>query len=187
MKWILASASPRRKELLGKILPSFEIQPSDAEELSSHQGFWFDIALENAKRKAEDIALRNPSAFVIGADTVIEFGESILGKPRDLAEAEQMLRMLSGQIHQVTTGVCIRCMDRNIRIRFAECSMVEFKELTPAAIRNYLESVYVLDKAGAYAIQEHGDRIIRSVSGDIDNVIGLPVSKLNEALSPFLD
>ncbi len=181
MNLILASASPRRKELLARLEIPFTVQTSDAEERS--EGPWMMLALENAFAKAEEVAGRFPDSVVIGADTVIEFENRILGKPRDIEDAEKMLLAFSGKTHAVTTGCAVICKSRNICVRFAETSLVTFRTLSCEQIREYLSLVHVLDKAGAYAIQEHGDMIIARYEGDLDNIIGLPVTRLGETLN----
>lgn len=181
MNLILASASPRRKELLARLGIPFAVHASRAEERS--EGPWMMLALENACAKAEEVSLRYPDSVVIGADTVIEFENRILGKPRDLADAERMLASFSGKTHAVTTGCAVLCRSRNLRVRFAETSLVTFRTLDRKAIREYLSLVPVLDKAGAYAIQDHGNRIIERYEGDLDNIIGLPVTRLGETLN----
>lgn len=178
MNLILASVSPRRKELLSRLGIPFDVCASRAEERSD--GPWMMTALENACAKAEEVSARFPEALVLGADTVIEFEHRILGKPRDLSDAEAILSMLSGKTHAVTTGCAIRCRKSNIGIRFAETSFVTFRRLDRNTIREYLSLVPVLDKAGAYAIQDHGDRIIDSYKGDLETIIGLPVTRIRE-------
>ena len=133
MNLILASASPRRRELLGTLGFPFTVRSSAAEELQ--EGPWMMLALENALRKAEEVAARFPDDLVIGADTVIEFEDRILGKPKDLEDAFRMLSLFSGRTHSVTTGCAIRCLSRSIRIRFAETSQVTFHRLNPETIR----------------------------------------------------
>ena len=185
MNLILASASPRRRELLATLGIPCSVKTSTAEEL--RKGPWMMLALDNALRKAEEVAARFPEELVIGADTVIEFEDRILGKPEHLDDAFRMLSLFSGRTHSVTTGCAIRCMSRNIRIRFAETSRVTFKQLDPETIRRYLSLVPVLDKAGAYAIQDHGEMLIESLEGSLDNVIGFPVERFRLPLKFLLN
>ena len=160
---ILASASPRRKELLAKAgFPVFEIVPSSADELAPGGVNVCRLALENACRKAHAVAELHPDAFVIGADTLIEFEHEAIGKPRDREDAVCTLCRLSGKSHFVTTGVCICCRAVNLLIRFAETSTVEFLPFERAVAEEYTALVPVLDKAGSYAIQEHGELIIEN-------------------------
>ena len=178
---ILASASPRRAALLREAGPEFasmQIMPSDADEGAD--------PLENARLKAESIAAKNPRAIVIGADTVIRFGGETIGKPADLDDARAILAKLSGRTHDVVTGVCVRCLENDILVRFEEATHVTFRMLTPEAIEKYIKAVNVLDKAGAYAIQEHGDDIIQGIDGSLTNVIGLPVERLTETIRYLL-
>ena len=178
---ILASASPRRAALLREAGPEFasmRIMPSDAEEGAD--------PLENARLKAESVAASNPRAIVIGADTVIRFGDETIGKPADLDDARAILAKLSGCTHDVVTGVCVRCLENDILVRFEEATHVTFRVLAPEAIEKYIKAVNVLDKAGAYAIQEHGDDIIEGIEGSRTNVIGLPVERLTETVRYLL-
>ena len=178
---ILASASPRRAALLREAGPEFasmRIMPSDANEGAD--------PLENARLKAESVAAANPQAIVIGADTVIRFGGETIGKPTDLDDARAILAKLSGRTHDVVTGVCVRCVENDVLVRFEEATHVTFRMLTPEAIEKYIKAVNVLDKAGAYAIQEHGDDIIEGIDGSLTNVIGLPVERLTETVRYLL-
>ena len=178
---ILASASPRRSALLRDAGPAFadmRIMTSNVEEGSD--------PLENAMRKAEAVAQLNPQAIVIGADTVIRCGGEIIGKPADLEAAKRILARLSGRTHDVATGVCVRCVEADYLVRFEEATHVKFRTLTPEIIDDYITAVNVLDKAGAYAIQEHGEDIIESINGSLTNVIGLPVERLKETVEYLL-
>ena len=178
---ILASASPRRAALLREAGPEFasmQIMPSDADEGAD--------PLENALLKAESVAAANPRAIVIGADTVIRFGGETIGKPADLDDARAILAKLSGRTHDVVTGVCVRCLENDILVRFEDATHVTFRLLTPEAIEKYIKAVNVLDKAGAYAIQEHGDDIIQGIEGSRTNVIGLPVERLTDTVRYLL-
>ncbi|MBR4717066.1 MAG: septum formation protein Maf [Lentisphaeria bacterium] len=172
---ILASASPRRSALLKEAGPAF----ADMRILTSHVEEGSD-PLENARLKAEAVAQMNPRALVIGADTVIRFEGRTIGKPADLEDAKRILAMLSGRTHDVATGVCVRCVEADILVRFEDITHVTFRTLTPAIIDKYVRDVNVLDKAGAYAIQEHGEDIIESIDGSLTNVVGLPVERLKE-------
>ena len=178
---ILASASPRRSALLrdaGPAFASMRIMNSDVEEGND--------PLENALRKAEAVAKLNPRALVIGADTVIRFEGRTIGKPADLEDAKRILAMLSDRTHDVATGVCVRCIEADILVRFEEATHVTFRSLTPKVIDKYVQDVNVLDKAGAYAIQEHGEDIIEKIDGSLTNVIGLPLERLKETFEYLL-
>ena len=178
---ILASASPRRSALLREAGPAF----ASMRIMTSHVEEGGD-PLENALLKAEAVARMNPQAVVIGADTVIRFDGETIGKPADLEHAKRILAKLSGRTHDVATGVCVRCMEADFLVRFEDVTHVTFRALTPEAIDKYVRDVNVLDKAGAYAIQEHGEDIIDSISGSLTNVIGLPVERLKETVEYLL-
>lgn len=187
-KIILASASPRRKELLVKAgFPVFEIVPSPAGELTPTEVNVPRLALENAVRKAAAVADLYPDALVIGADTLIEFEHEAIGKPADREDAVRTLCRLAGKKHTVTTGVCLCCRNANLMTRFAEMSIVEFLPFDRTTAEAYADLVPVLDKAGSYAIQDHGEMIIRGIGGDYDNIVGLPATRLKEALSVALE
>ena len=178
---VLASASPRRSALLREAGPAFasmRIMTPHVEEGSD--------PLENARLKAEACAGMDPQAIVIGADTVIRLGNETIGKPAGLEDAKRILAKLSGRTHDVVTGVCVRCLEADILVRFEEATHVTFRTLTPEAIDGYIGKVNVLDKAGAYAIQEHGDEIIEKIDGSLTNVIGLPVERLKETVEYLL-
>ena len=178
---ILASASPRRSALLREAGPAF----ASLRIVTSHVEEGAD-PLENAMLKAEAVARANPRALVIGADTVIRFEGETIGKPAGLDDARRILARLSGRTHDVATGVCIRCVEADILVRFEEATHVTFRTLTPEIIDNYVRAVDVLDKAGAYAIQEHGEDIIEKIDGSLTNVIGLPVERLKETVDYLL-
>lgn len=178
---ILASASPRRSALLKEAGPAF----AGMRILTSHVEEGSD-PLENAMLKADAVAQMNPRALVIGADTVIRFEGKTIGKPADLEDAKRILAMLSGRTHDVATGVCVRCVEADILVRFEDITHVTFRTLTPAIIDKYVREVNVLDKAGAYAIQEHGEDIIESIDGSLTNVVGLPVERLKETFEYLL-
>ncbi len=179
MKLILASGSPRRSMFLSRWGFEFGTFPANAAETA---GSRFDsAALENAFLKADSVSKKFPDSLVLGADTVIEFEHGIIGKPRDRADALAILLRLSGKTHTVTTGVCILSPANRIRIQFAECSRVTFRPFDSGTAERYFSLVNVLDKAGAYALQEHPELIIERTEGDESNIIGLP-SRTAEAL-----
>lgn len=177
---ILASASPRRAELLRGLGLPFEIITSQAEEIEDESLPPGEVALQNALRKAQAVAARHADRLILGADTVVTLGGKFFGKPRDLPHAETMLQALQGQTHQVITGVAM--VFPGGMVSFTESTDVTFHQLSLPQIRDYLAKVHVLDKAGAYAIQEHGDLIIAKTSGSWSNVVGLPLEKLRSAL-----
>ena len=185
---ILASASPRRAELLRSAgITNFRVIPApDVEELDAKSIYLHSIALQNSEMKADAVARLYPDSVVIGADTVIEFKDSTIGKPRSAEHAVEILTSLSGQIHETVTGVSILSRKHNIRILFTDVSTVKFKSYGMDVIRDYMQKVHVLDKAGAYAIQEYGDMLVESVDGSISNIIGLPVERVVEALKNLI-
>ena len=181
MPIVLASASPRRRELLARAGVEFEVQVSPAEEIHDASLSPEVLCEWNATLKAVAVAALRPEATVIGSDTLVFLEGDALGKPADLAEARVMLRRLAGRTHQVCTGVCV-IFPGGRRTVFHETSEVSFLPLDDAAIDAYFTRVDPLDKAGAYGIQEHGERIIREIRGGFDNVMGLPVALLLKAL-----
>ena len=182
MQIILASNSERRKHLLDKMGLDFIQVPSFVKELSNGT-YYTEVATLNAIHKAEDIAQKYPDSLVIGADTVIEYQEKIIGKPKDLADAKNILLKLAGDSHFVLTALSIQSLNANIRCTFAVRTKVHFKAFTAAVVDEYLSLVHVLDKAGAYAIQEQGEMLVDFIEGPLDNVIGLPCKELKEALN----
>jgi septum formation protein len=182
---ILASASPRRAELLKLLRVKFRIIPSDATEVVHEHLTPLEICQLNAHRKARAVAKRIPDALVIGADTLVFLDNKILGKPRDFAEARRMLARLQGRTHQVVTGVSLIHLRAHRERVFAISTDVLFHPLDAGQIRDYLSRINPLDKAGAYAIQESGEKIISEISGSYSNVVGLPVERLREELSAW--
>lgn len=182
---VLASQSPRRISLLRGLVPEFQVAPPDVTELQDTQMGIRQLCEVNAELKAFPIAHRFPDHLVIGADTLVFLDNNALGKPMNLDEARDMLRRLSGRIHQVITGVCLlQASTRRMR-RFSDATRVRFRALEEADITGYLERVQVLDKAGAYALQEEGHRIVDLVEGSRTNVIGLPVEALRRELESW--
>jgi len=181
MPIILASASPRRRELLARAHVVFEVMVSPAEEIHDTTMPPDALCEWNAALKAEAVAVVRPDATVIGSDTLVFLDGEPLGKPADLDAAYQMLRRLAGRTHQVCTGVCVIFPDGTRKV-FHETSEVTFLALDDASIHAYFALVDPLDKAGAYGIQEHGERIIREIRGSFDNVMGLPLTQVLEAL-----
>jgi septum formation protein len=161
----------------------FEIVASNVEELADGPFAPAEVAITNACRKALSVADAHRDALVLGADTVVALGDRLFGKPADTGAAASMLGELSGKTHDVTTGMCLVRRSAGEFLVFAETTRVRFRRLTARQIEDYLGRVHVLDKAGAYAIQEHGAALIRSVSGSRCNVAGLPVERLGAVLS----
>lgn len=180
---ILASASPRRAELLRELGVKFTVITSAAEE-AHHEDFTArELCLVNAYRKARAVAKLHPQALVLGADTLVYLGTTLYGKPADMADAQRMLGELAGHTHQVVTGVCLLHLERHRCRLFAEITDVTFKPLTAGQIKNYLEAIHPLDKAGAYAIQDRGDEIVDRIDGSFSNVVGLPVERVKHELA----
>src|SRR5436189_1072722 len=175
---ILASASPRRAELLRKLGLRFRVVPSNAPEVRHEQLTARELSQLNAYRKARAIAKKLPDALVLGADTLVYSGTRLFGKPASLDEAERMISQLQGRTHQVVTGICLIHLRRFRQKIFAETTQVTFRSLDPNQIRYYLGAVNPLDKAGAYAIQEKGDLIVDRIVGSFSNVVGLPIERL---------
>ncbi len=162
---------------------AFEVVASTVEEVTGGPLTPSEVAITNACRKAVSVADAHQDAIVIGADTVVAIGDRLLGKPADKHEAASMLGELSGKTHEVTTGVCLVRRSTGELTIFAETTRVAFHRLTERQIRDYIERVPVLDKAGAYAIQDGGDALVRKLSGSFTNVVGLPVERLGAVLS----
>lgn len=183
---ILASRSPRRRELLVAAgAKDVKVSASTIEESFDASAGLAALVLANARAKATDIAAQFPRSIVLGADTLVSLEGSVLGKPADLTEARLMLARLSGRVHEVCTGVHLVRLEPRRQIEFHETTRVRFRRLDEAAIEDYLAKVDVLDKAGAYAVQEQGELIVESVEGSRSNVVGLPVERTLAALRRF--
>lgn len=182
---ILASASPRRRELLAQLGIAFEVVPGNADEVEQGPLTAREVCLLNAHRKARVVAKRHPDHLIIGADTVVALGTRLFGKPRDAADAMAMLEQLSGRTHQVFTGVCLLHLRRHRERLFAEMTHVTFRPLTDEVIHAYVTAVNTLDKAGAYAIQERGGEIVANIVGSYSNVVGLPIETLQAELEAW--
>lgn len=182
---ILASASPRRSELLKQLGVEFQVVPSDATELHNDDLTAREVCQVNAYRKARAVAKKHPDALVLGADTLVYLGTRLLGKPANLAQAYEMLEQLQGQTHQVVTAICLMNLRNHRQAVFAETTDVTFRPLDSVQIQRYLIQINPLDKAGAYAIQDQGDLIVEKISGSYTNVVGLPVEKLREQLATW--
>ncbi|MGD1088436.1 MAG: Maf family protein [Verrucomicrobiota bacterium] len=180
---ILASASPRRAELLRQLEPEFQVVSSDAAEVFDEYLSPLEICQLNAHRKARAIAKKIPDALVLGADTLVFLDGEIMGKPRDIADARRMLTQLQSRTHRVVTGVSLIHLREHRERLFAVATEVTFRPLSAEHIGDYLSKINPLDKAGAYAVQEHGDLIISAISGSYSNVVGLPLEKVGEELA----
>ncbi len=156
--------------------------PSDAPEIHDDQLTAWEMAQMNAYRKARAVAKKLPDALVLGADTLVYLDREakLFGKPADVSQAFRMLEQLQGRTHAVITGVCLMHLRDHRQRVFAEWTDVRFHPLSENQIRKYLALINPLDKAGAYAIQEHGELIVAEVSGSYSNVVGLPLERLRE-------
>ena len=180
-KIVLASASPRRRELLSSIGLEFDVVESNFDESSVKRDCGpCNLARVLALEKAKDVYDRLDYGVVIGADTIVVIEGEILGKPIDEADARRMLELLSGTEHHVYTGVCIKHNNRNIA--FAEDTKVRFFDLSDKEISDYIDTGEPFDKAGAYGIQGIGALIVSGITGDYYNVMGLPVGRLAREL-----
>jgi septum formation protein len=178
---ILASSSPRRREFLKQLGIQFKIVGPRIEEQPERGEEPGHFAWRLAVDKASDVAARVPGrSIIIAADTIVVLGKTILGKPKDAADAQRMLKMLSGREHEVITGVCVRQGKK--KRSFVTSTDVEFKKLTKQEIEFYIASGEPMDKAGAYAIQGIGSFLVRKISGSYTNVVGLPVAELLDVL-----
>ena len=182
---ILASASPRRRELLKLIYDEFEIEPADIDETVRRS-----IELEQypeylALKKSRYIAEKHPvSDVVIGCDTGVFINDMMLGKPEDTEQAFEMLKLLSGKTHKVITGCSVFYKGQNIS--FSETTEVEFFRLTDDEIKEYIATGEPMDKAGAYGIQGKGALLVKRINGDYYNVVGLPVGALKQKMKMFI-
>jgi septum formation protein len=180
---ILASGSPRRKELLQQVHLSFEVKVSNIEETFDHSLSPEEIAVTLACQKANDVFQNNQDSIVIGSDTIVVFGDTVLGKPKDEDEARKILRTLSGKTHHVISGVAI--LSKEKQVSFYEKTAVKFWELTDSDIDFYIQSGEPMDKAGAYGIQEVGALFVKEIQGDYFSVVGLPLSRTVRELRGF--
>lgn len=181
-KLILASGSPRRKEILGLFGRPFEIITSDIEEPVNESDAPEVTVMALALEKAMDVASRmEPGTLVIGADTLV-YCDGYMGKPLDHADAKQMLERLQGRDHQVYTGVAIIRAGTDEKVVDSVCTTVKMKPLSADIIQSYINSGEPMGKAGAYAIQGKGTLLIEGIQGDYFNVVGLPIGRLGELL-----
>ncbi|MBI2852180.1 MAG: septum formation inhibitor Maf [Chloroflexi bacterium] len=182
---ILASASPRRKELLENLGLAFEVEPSESEEIPDAALEPHEVVKRLSLEKAEAVARKQRNAIIIAADTIGFLDGMILGKPSNEDEARRMLRLLSGRTHLVITGFTILDADRGKRLSRIVETKVYIKPLDSEEINAYVQSGEPMDKAGAYAIQGLGSIIVERIEGDYYNVVGLPLSALADGLKEF--
>lgn len=179
---ILASGSPRRKELLKLLYADFKVIPADIDESVPEFTEPCDVAETVAVKKA--LAIKNTSALVIGSDTTVICNGTILGKPKNSKDAYEMLSLLSGKTHEVITGVCLCYKGKSYS--FSEKTFVEFYKLSDEEISAYIMTGECNDKAGSYGIQGLGSLLVKKIDGDFYNVVGLPVSRLRHEINRFL-
>ena len=184
---VLASGSPRRKQLLEQIDLEFLVIPSQV-----HEDFDLDLSPEKfvehyAKEKAKDIAKAHPDKWIIGADTIVVFNAEILGKPKDREDSFRMLKMLSGNTHQVFTGVSIQQSKMQVSDTFHEYTNVTFNTLNDMVISYYIDTYKPFDKAGSYGIQDWFSVCVNHIDGCFYNVMGFPLSMFYSRFSALLN
>jgi septum formation protein len=182
---ILASASPRRRELLAGLGVLFDVVVAEVTEHEVPAAEPRAMVAHNAALKADWVAARHPDALVLGADTTVYIDRTVLNKPRDLVEARAMLRQLAGRTHTVFTGVALRRQRDGVRVDQGVASQVTFRQLDDTAIDAYFQVVNPLDKAGAYGIQEGRELIIARWEGSFTNIMGLPMEATKQILTPW--
>ncbi len=182
MKMVLASRSPRRRELMARLAAEFEVFSPDVDESGIVENDPVEFAVKAATLKAEAAAERHPDALVVGADTVVEVEGRLLGKPRSREDARDMLHLLSGRVHRVVTGVALYKKDEDRLLTGYEISRVKFRELSPEAVEAYLDRDDYDDKAGSYAVQDVGDAFVERLEGDYHNVVGFPLRRVRRMI-----
>ncbi|MDQ6625386.1 MAG: Maf family protein [Verrucomicrobiota bacterium] len=184
-RFILASGSPRRRELLSAAGFQFEVIAPRTPETAERALTIRELTTANATRKALAVARAQPHAVVLGADTLVALDGNVIGKPADMKEALAIVERLNGRVHRVCTSVFLCSVAGARRNSFSVISEVEFRNLRRAEICAYLEKINPLDKAGAYAAQGYGGEIIREIRGSYTNVVGLPMDETATALARF--
>lgn len=185
MDIILASKSPRRREILGNTKVRFSVKESQIDEIIKVNESPKETVMRLAYEKALDVASSNKDSLVIGADTIVVINEQILGKPRNEEEAYNMIKLLSGKTHYVITGFALINLSLNKKVIDCEVSQVTFKELSEECIKDYINTKESLDKAGAYGIQGYGGLLVKNIQGDYFNIVGLPISKISDCLKDY--
>jgi septum formation protein len=180
---ILASASPRRRELLARLGVPFAVVAAAVSEYEDPGADPRVLVAHNAALKADWVAARHPEAVVLGADTTVFLDGTVLNKPADLSEARSMLRRLSGRTHTVFTGLAVRGLSGTLNLQDEATSEVTFRTLDEPAIDGYLAKVHTLDKAGSYSIQEHSELIVEGYRGSFTNIMGLPLESTKQILT----
>lgn len=184
---ILASSSPRRRELLSKYNLRFEVLTSDIDEKIYKDDEPVQIAMSLALEKVLEISKKIEKGIIIGADTIVVLDNKILGKPKDKLDAYNTLKGLSGKKHKVITGLSIIDVENNIKVVDYEESLVHFYNLTDETIYKYIETEEPFGKAGSYGIQGYGGLLVKSIEGSYDNIVGLPTAKLNKILNKYFN
>ena len=182
---ILASGSPRRKELLKEIIEDFVVIPSDFEEDMTINMDPQKLAIYLSEGKAQDVAKHFPDAIVLGIDTFVVVKDEIQGKPKNIEDAKQMLAKESGKEQVVISGVTIIRKNANRKKQRSVVTKVWFKKLTEEQITEYVTTHEVLDKSGSYAVQEIGESFVERIEGSYTNIMGLPVEEVKEMLEEF--
>ena len=180
---VLASGSPRRRDLMEEAGYDFEVIKPDVVEIEDPTRSIRALTRENARLKAEAVAGSHPDRIVIAADTLVLRDDTALGKPVDEEEAFAMIRSLNGRTHQVFTAVCVVAREMGREVEFSVVTDVSFQRLDDDQLRRYHTLIDPMDKAGAYAAQDHGDLIIERVEGSWTNVVGLPMERLRDLLA----
>lgn len=183
MKLVLASASPRRKELLSSAGFDYEVHPAEIDEKVPDGTKSEHVAEILARQKATAVLEKYPGTVVLGSDTVVVLGGKILGKPHSKADAREMLRALSGKEHAVYTGVCVCSSEKTLS--FTSCAKVKFYDLSDSVIDAYISTGEPMDKAGAYGAQGIGSMLVEKIDGDFFTVMGLPIAQSARALAQF--
>ena len=184
MKYVLASKSPRRKELMKLISSDFIVAVEDIDESCSYKLSPIEAVQDIAKRKGEAVDALYPNDLIISADTIVVLDGEIIGKPKDEKDAKDMLMKLSGRVHYVYTGFRVKYLDKQI-IRYVE-SKVLFNELDSKLVDEYVATGSPLDKAGGYGVQDKKYPLVKEVIGSMDNVIGFPIKEIKEAIDEVI-
>lgn len=187
MNIVLASASPRRKEILTNYNIHFDIVKSEIEEIVLESDMPVHAVVRLAFEKGMDVAKGNQDSLVIAADTIVVIDNEILGKPKDKSDAYKMLKRLSGKQHSVITGISLINLTEKKKIVDYVVSEVKFKQLSDSIINDYLSTGEFSDKAGAYGIQGYGALLVEEIKGDYLNIVGLPISRISDLLIEKFD
>ena len=182
---ILASGSPRRKELLTQIVREFSVVPSNYDEDMTLKKNPQDLALHLSEGKAQDVAKEYSDAIILSADTFVVVNGEVLGKPKDLDDAKKMLRKESGKKQEVISGITVLDSSTGRKTKKSVMSFVYMRELTDEEIAEYVTTHEVLDKSGSYAIQEIGNKFVEKIEGSFTNIMGLPVEEVKKMLREF--